>query len=57
MRVKIIASKPIDDGCSGIEEYIGQEFETYTEEDGSLVAAGITNEDFILFEGEYEVIE
>lgn len=57
MRVKIIASKPIDDGCSGIEEYIGQEFDTYYDEDENLIAIGTTHGDFILFDGEYEVIE
>ena len=55
MRVKIIASKPIDNGCSGIKEYIGKEFEVY-EEDGMLMAKNSARNDFILFNGEYEVI-
>ena len=55
MRVKIIASKPIDNGCSGIKEHIGKEFEVY-EEDGLLMARNIDRHDFILFDGEYEVI-
>ncbi len=56
MRIKIIASKPIDDGCSGIEEYIGKEFDTYKDSDGNLTAQINGINDFILFDGEYEVL-
>lgn len=57
MRVRIIASKPIDKGCSGIENYIGQEFDTYREPDGTLMTINKPFYDFILFEGEYEIVE
>jgi hypothetical protein len=56
MKVKIIASKPIDKGCSPIDHHIGKVFDTYIDKDGNLMAK-YKYSDFILFEGEYEVIE
>lgn len=56
MRVKIIANKPIDDGCVEIKEHIGKEFETYVD-NGDIMVANDCGEDFIVFEGEYEIIK
>jgi hypothetical protein len=57
MKVKIIANKPIDNNCSSIEEYIGMEFGTYVDKDGDLMAKVHGASDFVLFDGEYEIIE
>lgn len=57
MLVKIIANKPMDNNCSSIEEYIGMEFATYVDKDGDLMAKVNGVDDFVLFDGEYEIIE
>lgn len=61
MKVKIVASKPIDKGCLGIEEHIGKIFEVYKGEDGYLFVdfndKNYPINGFILFEEEYEIIE
>jgi len=57
MKVKIIANKPADNNCSSIEEYIGMEFATYVDKDGDLIAKVDQVIEFVLFDGEYEIIE
>ena len=55
MRVRIIASKPIDKDCSDITQYIGQEFEAYYVT-GEMYININDNTDLLVFEGEYEVV-
>jgi len=56
MRVKIIANKPIDDGCSDISIYIGQEFNAEKTKGGS-VYVDFGSDNLEVYPGEYEVVE
>lgn len=56
MKVKIIASKPIDDKTCGIEHYVGQVFDAYFINDNVVIRNPIgTN--MVVFAGEYEIVE
>lgn len=56
MKIKIIASKPKGENCSGIEDLIGQEFSGHFIGDDVIIHNSLGNE-IIVFAGEYEIIE
>lgn len=56
MKIKIIASRPKNEHCSGIEEFVGQEFEGHFLGDDVIIRLPLGNE-IIVFAGEYEIIE
>lgn len=57
MIIKIIASKPVDVGCSEInKQYVGKQFNTYKDSAGNLTVKINGYNDFIIFDGEYEIV-
>lgn len=56
MKIKIIASRPIDDKTSGIEHYIGQVFNAYFINDNVVIRNPI-GANMVVFAGEYEIID
>lgn len=55
MRIKIIASLPKGDDY-GIDRHIGEVFKAYVHE-GKVIAANPSGADFVLYDGEYEIVE
>jgi hypothetical protein len=56
MKIKIIASKPINRDVVGIENHIGEIFDAY-EMGEYVVIRNHVGCDWVVYKGEYEVIE
>lgn len=56
MKIKIIASNPIDDKTCGIEHHVGQVFDAYFINDNVVIRNPI-GADMVVYAGEYEILE